>query len=770
MSQSGTGGFDLLVEISEVELNTQLAIAPLPGYPQPNQKLPVSVTVGGQSGTFTTFIGPPSIDLDPPGPRDVALTVPFRDAVVDGLSLNPVTGLAGLIRAVDGVTLVDGTGAPAPFDPNVPPAPGATKQAILNFGDGVIVTVTFDANSTAALAGRVSATGLAAALEPLFAAFLLFFVRRVSLGPPIPLGAGGLPGGLAPLDFDVGKVNDTSALDRDALIFGIQTRATSGGSISSITATTLPPGARAGIIFSNDLVLRSIVCPALATALRVGTGAGSPFDDPCTLNRRVPFPGAPGAFLERLTARVAGSIILIEGAVSTSGTGWNASASFAMVITVGLTPGAVPTLSIRASTPAIDTTINLEWWVYVAVAGGALVAGGLGAASIAALYLTIMDGIADLLADTLVSAITPTVLGALPIPLFTPGGITIPLGPVARGLTLGSVVLDDLTIYGTPEYPSETELPIAAGDCFADPGCAFDLDTGQPHGTGQSMPFGVDLTWDRSAGGTLLLSAVGAAALGLGLTHPYHSVTHTQLRGLSYVPGLQVSAEMIPQRSAGSGDPVSELVVAVRTGGGRYAKCALWRQQDILHLRYVTYDEPTASLGITGTWFVIGRAQASAIADHVAWRGTFQADARNFVLPVDYQWCFDGHVLTEGVGSVQSATGGVVRFGTEGPELWLESSTGETLEGELCVSALDAWQRELFTCVPLSQPGTLYTLPNVRVSPTVLQVPVQTVHTPGSQQARAVVERSVTLDPELTLMARRVLEGLQSSAEPSDPI
>ncbi|HUF10356.1 MAG TPA: hypothetical protein VMO47_13635, partial [Rhodothermales bacterium] len=72
--------------------------------------------------------------------------------------------------------------------------------------------------------------------------------------------------------------------------------------------------------------------------------------------------------------------------------------------------------------------------------------------------------------------------------------------------------------------------------------------------------------------------------------------------------------------------------------------------------------------------------------------------------PIDYQWCLCGTVLQEGEGSVTSTTG-TLSYKLEGRRLTIESEMAQDISCELCVSAIGARDRELFTCIQLQKPG-----------------------------------------------------------------
>jgi len=78
MALDRTSGYDMLVQISETELNDQLATAFVAGgLIPPSMTLPINT--GGVVGTATLLFGTPVADLDRPRPR-LGLTLPFANS------------------------------------------------------------------------------------------------------------------------------------------------------------------------------------------------------------------------------------------------------------------------------------------------------------------------------------------------------------------------------------------------------------------------------------------------------------------------------------------------------------------------------------------------------------------------------------------------------------------------------------------------------------------------------------------------------------------
>ncbi len=72
--------------------------------------------------------------------------------------------------------------------------------------------------------------------------------------------------------------------------------------------------------------------------------------------------------------------------------------------------------------------------------------------------------------------------------------------------------------------------------------------------------------------------------------------------------------------------------------------------------------------------------------------------------PIDYQWCLCGHVLEEGSGEVDGSDGPLT-YTLADRKLRIEGELGESIDCEVCVSAIDARGHELYECLTISQSG-----------------------------------------------------------------
>lgn len=674
MALDRTSGFDMLVQVSETEINDQLATAFLVGglFP-PSMSLPVNT--GGVVGTASLNFNTPVADLDRPRPS-LGLSVPFADSQLQITSPLPATlaPLGGTITIVDSLEVI---------------TQGTNQIATMDFNTGApVVTVTFDAASETVLAPALVAAGLTLTqAQNLMAGVVLQQLQtgigRIDLTPPIPVVDDADP--TTVFDIDVTTVNDTTAADRDCITFGLRMANDSGGNINGVTTSFIPAGSPSMLMMSNFWLLARVMRPRVAAAL------GRPvtdFDTPLRLNRNVPAPGGQGT-LTRLEAHVEGNRIRVDGRATASGTGWSAESNFFFFIDIALAAGSI---TVTATTPSVDTDVDLEWWVWLASLGLGGLFGGIVGVIVAAIVLAIVESVAEGIADNLISSGISGALGGIP---------AVPLGPIGGGLTLTSLLLDDLelrcSIIRSLSVPVKNQ-----GSYVSAAGFTVDLDTGLVRTT--VLP-GTDLVWNPSQG----LVTAGAASLAITGTS-YGSLTPVQISRL-YLSGHNVPLSLIPL-SPGS----SQVVFGLRTTDGRYAKARAWRSvqdEGALHLDWVTYDTPVPRLDIAARWSVAERGEVNEYitpdcsfcrSNLVRWCGVFEAWPSLMAFPIDYQWCLCGKVIAEGAGEVDSPDGPLA-YRLAGRRLCLETEMGQRVDCELCVSAIDARGQELFTCLQLSQPG-----------------------------------------------------------------
>ncbi|MBD8871160.1 hypothetical protein [Nocardioides donggukensis] len=680
MALDRTSGFDMLVQISEQEINSQLAAAFLSGTVFP-PSLSLPVTMGGATGTADINFQTPTLDLDRPRPQ-VGLTLPFAGSQLALTAPVPLTvaPLGGTIVIVDAVQIVSEAGGQA---------------AVIDFTSGApTVTVDFDAASETRLAPLLAAVGMSIAqaentVAGLVLAQLQSTVQRVLLTPFIPVVDDTSPTTI--FDLAVTTVNDLSAADRDCLAFGVRMSSDAGGNINNVTTNMIPAGSPSLVMMSNTWLLAKVMRPQVATSL------GRPltdFDTPLRLNRSIPAPGGTGT-LTSLVAFIEGNRIRVDGRATASGTGWSAVSTFTFFVSLSI--DATGSIAITTTTPTVATDVDLEWWVWLAgLALGGLF-GGIVGAIVAAVVLAITESVVEGVANSLISSGISGSIGTF---------ASIPLGPIGSRLAMTSLVLDDLELRGTisraPAVPvrnSGSRTPVA--------GISFDLDAGSTSATPQP---GTDLVWDPASG----LTTRGAARLSVtGRT--YGALDPLAISALP-LTSTSIPLSMIPSfADLGPFTVGSRVVFGMRTGDGRLVRCRAWRNtfDQRLTLEWVTYDNPVAQLDLTQRWCVAERGPVEeyisadcsrCTTSEVAWRGVIEAWPRLAPFPIDYQWCVCGQVLEEDSGEVQGPDG-PISYKLVDRKLCLRGQLGQTIDCEVCVSAIDARGHELYTCLTVLQPG-----------------------------------------------------------------
>ncbi|MGG6463593.1 hypothetical protein [Solilutibacter silvestris] len=680
MSLDRTSGFDMLVQISEAEINDQLETLFLAGGVV-SPSLSVPFMGGGASGTANLNFGIPIADLDRPSPR-MGLRLPFLNSELVLTAPLPLT-----IAPLGGTIDIE--------QPIVMLASGGAQTAALDFATtSPDVHVTFDAASAAALAPLLAAAGMNLAQASNFMAGVVrdqlrTSIRQINLTPAIPVTDGEDP--IVVADISVGTVNDTSAADQDCLSFGVRMGGGSAGNIGGITTSMIPAGQQSLVMMSNGWLLGRIMRPRVASSLGQPLSA---FDLPMHLNRNVPAPGGHGT-LTNLDAVVEGNRIKITGRAVDSGTGWDAECKFTFFITLGISGGSI---TVTASTPQTETDVDLAWWVWLVSLGLGALFGGITGAIIAAVVLAVVQAVAEGIVSGLVSGGISGSIGSIP---------SIPLGPIGGGLSLTNVVLDDLELRSS--IVRSVSVPIKSqGTRVASGPFAIDLDTGVVSATASSksdLVWGVDRVLRTHAASGLTITGASYAAL-----------TPVQVARMP-LSGTQIASGQIPVSFPQNFPfmPLHAVVFGVRTSEGRFAKVRAWIDifTQALNLEWVTFDTPVASLELVQRWSVIARGeQTSYITDNceycvsgpVSRCGVFEAQTRLVPFPAKYAWCVCGHRVEEGQGELDT-TNGPLAYRVSGNRLYLETDMGESVDCEVCVSVVDARGTERHACVRAKQDG-----------------------------------------------------------------
>jgi len=270
------------------------------------------------------------------------------------------------------------------------------------------------------------------------------------------------------------------------------------------------------------------------------------------------------------------------------------------------------------------------------------------------------------------------------------------------------VILDDLEL--RCGIVRSVSVPVkSSGSTTSFGGFAIDLD----NGTVRAAPaIGSDLTWDPLRGfralGPVRLAVTGSS---------WGSLTPVQVSRLPMSTVL-IPAALVPW-SMDPGFPFffhDDVVFGARTSEGRYAKVRAWRsltEGGAVKVEWVTWATPVPQLDLTTHWSVLERGE---IDEYITRDCQFcrSAPVRQCVLieawprlmafPIDLQWCVCGHILEEGEGEIRSPSG-PLSYKLDGRQLWIETDMGQSVDCEVCVSAIDRRGMELFSCVQLSQSG-----------------------------------------------------------------
>ena len=681
MALDRTSGYDMLVQVSETEINDQLETLFLAGgLIPPSMTLPVNT--GGITGSATVLFGTPVADFDRPRPQ-MGLTLPFSNSQFDITAPLPLmlAPLGGTIIVVDTIEVI---------------AQGGDQFVSLDFNSGAPnVTVAFDTASATLLQPALTASGLTLAqVQNLVAAAVLTQLQtigRLDLAGPIAVTDDTDP--TTVFDIDVTTINDTSAADRDCIVFGVRMASDSGGNISLATTNFIPAGSQSLVMMSNFWLLARVMRPRVAASL------GRPltdFDTPLRLNRNVPAPGGQGT-LTRLEARVEGNRIRVDGRATASGTGWSAVSNFFFFIDLTLSGGAV---TVTATTPSVDTDVDLEWWVWLLSLGLGALFGGIIGVIIAAIVLAVVEAVAEGIVSNLISGGIGGALGGIP---------AIPLGPIGSGLALAAVVLDDLELRCAITH--SLSIPVKSqGSHVSLTGFSVDLDTSSVSPTENSAS---DLTWQP--GHSLL--AVGPSRLSI-TGASYGALTPVQVSRLplagTLVPGASIPLSLPPSFPFGGHDAV---VFGMRTSDSRLAKVSAFRDvlaAGALRMSWVTWDTPVPGLTIRERCSVVERGEVTETltadcslcrTSPVRWCCVFEAMPKLMSFPIDFQWCLCGTIIEQGKGELNTASGRLA-YQLSGRRLMVQATElAQDIHCELCVSAIDGRGQEQFECLRLDKPG-----------------------------------------------------------------
>jgi hypothetical protein len=386
---------------------------------------------------------------------------------------------------------------------------------------------------------------------------------------------------LTPVDVEAAVVRRGG----DCLAVLLATHPDTTGDAAAVATETTGRGPVAVVLDSGTLLSR-ILRPRLAEGLGADEDA---FAAPCRLRRHLPLPTAGTPLnhltLTRLEATVGDGHIRVAGAFGGDGVreGW-----------IDLPFAVKGTFEVRAYPEIRDGRLDVR--IEADDPDVEVTAGPLGVLG-AWVPLELVADIAQLFGESLgTGGFGDALTGRLG------DGFDVPLGPAGDGLELVDVDLTGaaLILRGRPE--ADAVLPVRASERgrSLSTGVGVDLDTGAVERLGGTLPDGIDLSWQAGARG-LGLYAHGAqfAPLGRG---GYRSLTVVDLEQAGYEGnryGQFIPAGIVPWRIDFPLFSAPELVVAVRTGENRYAKCRVSRSGSRLYLAFHTYDRPVPGVRMT---------------------------------------------------------------------------------------------------------------------------------------------------------------------------
>lgn len=619
-----TGGFDLLVQVSEREYNDQLAVMYAAGSTQFPYQVRETFSAAGISGTLNFLFDTPWLHFgtDPQNRTavsrydwrvsDAALTVreddhislflPFSEAfldITDGATLNNIDGCVMVQHPVTVTTPADRRNL---------------REVSLDFASGaerVEVGLTPETDSRLAATSSVLATLLRAEIQNRVSGLLQDRVGQIALSPqPIRVFDDDDPTTPESVSAAVLRAGDR------ALGFALPTRAETSGDVNRLAESETDAGTPVVVLFDADTLLAEVIRPALANGIGVPPDR---FARPCRLSGTVDLDTSTVAELddldlEGLRARIVDDYIRVDGSFDGHGDykgfPFSVEGDFRLRIYIELRNGR---LDVRLVAEDPDVDVDFPAWVYIVATGLGVLTGGVAGAAIGATAVLIAELIADALADSIVAGFLGSALGAV-------GDTAIPLGPAADSLELTAVELteDALALGGAPAV--DAAMPVAARSAAGDhgPGTAVDLDHGDVfHGR---LPDGVDLQWGYGPEGLAIYARSGAAFATLSGSFETLSVVDLEQAEFEANPyGTAIPASVVPwDVDTRFIDVDGSLVFAVRTSENRYAKCRVARRLDGgLSIEFLTYDRPTPRIDISFTQTVVEREEIESGTESV---------------------------------------------------------------------------------------------------------------------------------------------------------
>ncbi|MFI9536842.1 hypothetical protein ACIG56_26780 [Nocardia fusca] len=684
MSDTYTGGFDMLVQISEAALNKQIASGFLTGEVfQPAQRFDFDRS-GVKGSVFVNFRTPVAeVGEEPP---QLQVRIEFSHSQLE------ITEPAVLARTLPNI----GGTVQLTADLSVSQA-GPTYSVGLDFKSGSPeVEVRFDDSTR----DQFPSDGIAGQAQTLMEEAVLAELRRRSRGRldffDIEVGTEQNP--IA--DIEVTTVNhepdDRSFPSRDCVCLAMRMQKSvggneTGGRIGRITKSLLRGTHSEGgvvAVIANDWLFRSMRQRAM-TELKAPESSFA--EDGFSFRGSVPAPGGRGK-LRRLNAEIEDGRIRVSGRVTDSGTGWQLTSDFATYLSFELVDG---TVQVQATKPIVHTDVDYDAWLWLLMTVGGGIFFGLGGAVAGSVALMFAEEVSGREVDAEAAAAFAG---------FDSGVGGISLGPLAAFLTVEEIELDDVVVRGRPRI-TLPNLTRNTGTHTGSAGFTLDLDSGTIATTTRPA---TDLIWDPEEG----ISTHGAAGLSIfpGSFNDLDLYTISTLPLNDHAISLAEIPISILDFSTLGAAYFNPLTFGVQTTDGRYAAVQVVAfQGQPLQLAWRTYDHPIPELGIAAAWSVLDegppiQTNIPGCNDfEVRWGATFKARPKLMAGPIDYQWCLCGTVLDTERGTLKTVHGNIEYLLDDDRLSIATENLGQAIECELCVSAVDARDQELFTCIKLSR-------------------------------------------------------------------
>ncbi|MFD4459623.1 hypothetical protein [Nocardia sp. NPDC058480] len=672
MERTRTSDFDVLLQVSEDELNNQIANVFLtdPLFPsivsRTGEESPVQAT------TFLNF-RTPTVDLTDTR-TVIRLIVDFSDStlIIDEPQefAGEITALGGTIQIVERIRTAEEDGE------------------ISIFLDFTAITddeidLDFDTDSIDAFNRQgIPIEQVRSEMRRIIAETLRESIRRMPLSPPVSAEEIS--------EIQVTTINDTEFTDRDCIALGIRMSADSGGDpnagrINDVRQNFITPAGSALLMISNRFLFAQFRREA-ADELEIPPDSfAAPFElrSPVTIE---------DITIRRFTGRVDGNRIRFDGFAEHTTRLADIEATFTFFADFSAEDGDV---TISFTRPDVDIEIELPPSAYIVGGLFGFLFPGVGTAIAASILIVLRAGVEflEILLEQFVNRLSR--------------GSSSGLSSLFGGsLRIDGIELDDLELRCSI-IPEDRILAREERSHSSRTGFAVDLDSGT---IGPDTFSGADLVWSPIRG----ISTVDGARLRI-VAISYEQLTPERMSRLEFTD------RRIPRTDIPIGGEqfvldlgrifLGGVVFAVRTSAGRFARVRAWQDDDIdrVHMTWVTYDNPIPLIDLRSQFSVLAKGDqlnpGATLCQKfsVRSRTALHAEPQLMALPIDFVWSLNGEVLTTERGSVTVPSGTLdYTLSAERDRLTVETTEiGQIVDCPLCVTGTDARRQEVVTCTDL---------------------------------------------------------------------